>query len=123
MIKIWAALFLLICSVPAYAVGTLIVMTAFSLSAATMTAGYMALAMAINMVVATIVTKAFSNQNSFDTGSSGTSPNPGNRQQLPPATDNKLPVLYGTAFVGGQVIDLSISSNNQELYCVIIELK
>ena len=119
MIKLWAALFLLICSVPAYAVGTLIVAYAFSLTAATMTVGYMALAMAINMVVATIVTKAFSNQNSFDTGSSGSSPNPGNRQQLPPATDNKLPVLYGSAFVGGQVVDLSISENNQELYYVI----
>ena len=119
MIKLWAALFLLVCSIPAYAVGTLIVAYAFSLTAATMTVGYMALAMAINMVVATIVTKAFSNQNSFDTSSSGQSPNPGNRQQLPPATDNKLPVLYGSAFVGGQVIDLSISENNQELYYVI----
>jgi hypothetical protein len=119
MVKFWAALFLLICSIPAYAVGTLIVASVFGLTAATMTVGYIALAMAINMVVATIVTKAFSNQNSFDTGSSGSSPNVGNRQQLPPATDNKLPVLYGSAFVGGQVIDLSISSNNQELYYVI----
>jgi hypothetical protein len=120
MIKLWAALFLLICSVPAYAVGVTIAMAIGGFATAgAMTAGYMALAMAINMVVATIVTKAFSNQNSFDTGSSGSSPNPGNRQQLPPATDNKLPVLYGSAFVGGQVVDLSISENNQELYYVI----
>jgi hypothetical protein len=120
MIKFWAALFLLICSVPAYAVGVTIAMAIAGVTTAgALTAGYMALAMAINMVVATIVTKAFSNQNSFDTSFSGSSPNVGNRQQLPPATDNKLPVLYGTAFVGGQVIDLSISSNNQELYYVI----
>ena len=118
MIKLWAALFLLICSVPAYAVGVTIA-AALGGAAVLGTFGAAAIAMAINMVVATIVTKAFSNQNSFDTGSSGASENPGNRQQLPPATDNKLPVLYGSAFVGGQVIDLSISSNNQELYYVI----
>lgn len=118
MIKFWAALFLLICSVPAYAVGVTIV-TALGISAIVGATAATAIAMAINMVVAMIVTKAFSNQPSFDTGSSGSSPNPGNRQQLPPATDNKLPVLYGSAFVGGQVIDLSISANNQELYYVI----
>ena len=118
MIKLWAALFLLICSVPAYAVGVTIV-TALGVSAIVGATAATAIAMAINMVVAMIVTKAFSNQNSFDTGSSGSSPNPGNRQQLPPATDNKLPVLYGSAFVGGQVVDLSISENNQELYYVI----
>ena len=118
MIKLWAALLLLICSVPAYAVGVTIA-TALGGAAVLGTFGAAAIAMAINMVVATIVTKAFSNQNSFDTGSSGASENPGNRQQLPPATDNKLPVLYGSAFVGGQVVDLSISENNQELYYVI----
>jgi hypothetical protein len=83
----------------------------------------MALAMAINMVVATIITKAFANNPSFDSSgsgsASGSSPNPGNRQQVPPATDNKLPVVYGTAYVGGVITDLSISSNNQELYYVL----
>lgn len=118
MYKLWVALFLLVCSVPAYAAGVTLVTFAFGAAFAATATG-MAIAMAINMVVAMIVTKAFSNNPSFDTGSSGQSPNPGNRQQLPPATDNKLPVLYGTAFVGGQVIDLSISSNNQELYYVI----
>jgi hypothetical protein len=119
MIKFWAALLLLICSVPAYAVGMTIVATLGGAAFFGSVFAASAIAFAINMVVATIVTKAFSNQNSFDTGSSGQSPNPGNRQQLPPATDNKLPVLYGSAFVGGQVTDLSISSNNQELYYVI----
>jgi len=82
-----------------------------------------AIAMSINMVVAIIVTKAFSNQPSFDSGSSSSgsspNPNPGNRQQIPPASDNKLPVVYGTAFVGGTVTDLSISADNQQLYYVL----
>ena len=47
------------------------------------------------------------------------SPNPGSRQQIPPAGDNKLPVVYGSAYVGGIITDLSISENNQELYFVL----
>ena len=47
------------------------------------------------------------------------SPNPGNRQQIPPATDNKLPVAYGEAWMGGTIVDLSITSDNQVLFYVI----
>lgn len=45
-------------------------------------------------------------------------PNQGVRQQLSPQTDNKLPVVYGTSYLGGTVIDLSISENNQDIYYV-----
>jgi len=53
--------------------------------------------------------------------SSGTLPqlNTSTNIQIPPATGNKLPVVYGQAYVGGTIVDLSISSNNQELYYVI----
>jgi hypothetical protein len=105
---------------PVFAIGVTIAMAigGFATMGA-MTAGYMALAMAINMVVATIVTKAFANNPSFDNGTSGSSPNPGNRQQIAPATDNKLPVLYGSSYIGGTVTDLTISEDNQELYYVL----
>lgn len=43
----------------------------------------------------------------------------GSRQQIPPAANNKLPVIYGTAWVGGTIIDLSITSNNQTMYYVL----
>ena len=120
MIRIWLALFLLTLTTYTYAAGTLIV-TAIAGAAFATTATGIAIAMAINMVVALVVSKAFNNQPSFDANGSlsGSSPNPGNRQQVPPATDNKLPVVYGTAFVGGTITDLSISSNNQELYYVL----
>lgn len=118
MIKFWLALFLLTLTTYTYAAGTLIV-TAIAGAAFATTATGIAIAMAINMVVALVVSKAFANNPSFDDGLSGASPNPGNRQQVPPATDNKLPVVYGTAFVGGTITDLSISSNNQELYYVL----
>jgi hypothetical protein len=39
--------------------------------------------------------------------------------QVQPQTSNKLPVVYGTAFVGGAVTDLSITSDNQNLYFVL----
>jgi hypothetical protein len=118
MIRLWLALFLLTLTTYTYAAGTLIV-TAIAGAAFATTATGIAIAMAINMVVALVVSKAFANNPSFDDGLSGSSPNPGNRQQVPPATDNKLPVVYGTAFVGGTITDLSISNNNQELYYVL----
>ena len=39
-------------------------------------------------------------------------------QQIQPATNNKLPVVYGTAYVGGIITDMSISSDNQDIYWV-----
>ena len=118
--KILVFLSLLTLASPVFAIGVTIAMAigGFATMGA-MTAGYMALAMAINMVVATIVTKAFANNPSFDDSTSGSSPNPGNRQQISPATDNKLPVLYGSSYIGGTVTDLTISTNNQELYYVL----
>jgi len=45
----------------------------------------------------------------------------GNRLQISPATNNKLPIVYGNAFLGGIITDLSISANNQNLYyCIAI---
>jgi hypothetical protein len=77
-------------------------------------------AMAITMVASAVATRAFNNQNQPDVGGgSSSSPDPGNRQQVPPATNNKLPVVYGTAWVGGTIVDLSISEDNQQLYYVL----
>jgi hypothetical protein len=74
-----------------------------------------ALSFAINMVVSSIISKAFapdSNQNNTQQDQQ----NPGSRVQVPPAGDNKIPVIYGSAYVGGIVTDLSITSDNQTLY-------
>ena len=116
--KILVFLSLLTLASPVFAIGaTIVVALGYSVAAGTI--GFFA-AMAINMVVAMIVTKAFSNQPSFDNGiSGGTIDNPGNRQQVSPATDNKLPVLYGSAYVGGTVTDLTISEDNQQIYYVL----
>jgi len=43
----------------------------------------------------------------------------GGRIQLPPATDNKLPVIYGSAFVGGAITDAMISNDLQTMWYVV----
>ena len=120
MIKIWLAIFLLSFSIPSYAIGFTIAAFIAEVAIAELTAGYIAMALAINMLVSVVITKAFATNPSFDNGTSGsTQQDPGNNQQVPPATDNKLPVVYGSAYVGGTVTDLSISEDNQQLYYVL----
>ena len=79
-----------------------------------------ATAFAINMVAASIISRSLAPQGpDINQGISGNNPNPGSRAQVPPAGDNKLPVVYGTAYVGGIITDLSITNDNQTLYYVI----
>ena len=83
---------------------------------ATGTLAYAAASFAVNLIVSSIISKAFSPQiNNADLNSI----NPGNPQQLPPASDNKLPIVYGTGWAGGVVTDLSITSDNQVIYYVL----
>jgi hypothetical protein len=109
---IFAFLSLLTLSTSVFAVGMTIALsiglTGFALTAT---------AFAINMLASAIISKAFFSPNQPSSGLSA--PDVGNRQQIAPATDNKLPVVYGEAWVGGTIIDLSISENNQELYYVL----
>ena len=51
--------------------------------------------------------------------SGNTQLNAGTAIQLQPQTTNKLPTVYGTAYVGGVITDLSITTDNQNLYFVI----
>jgi len=120
MLKLLLLAFGLFYAVNSYAFGSMIVV-AVAGSAFAATAAGIAIAMAINMIVSTIVSKAFFTPTQPDSAGygSGSSPDPGNRQQVPPATDNKLPIVYGSAYVGGTITDLSISSDNQQLYYVM----
>ena len=48
----------------------------------------------------------------------------GVRLQVTPGTQNKIPVLYGTAFFGGIITDAELSSNNQTMYyCITLAEK
>lgn len=67
-------------------------------------------AFAINLVASRIIASAFGPDVDTKTG------NPGARTQVPPAGSNKLPVVYGSAYVGGTITDLTISNDNQTMY-------
>ena len=89
-------------------------------------------AIGITGVVATIATSLIAGGLAFGVsrlimprGPSGTTQQEdsvvGARVQLPPATNNKLPVVYGTAFIGGSIIDAKISSDLQTMwYCIAL---
>jgi len=91
-------------------------LVAFAFSAAATETWVMVAGFALNMVASMIISKIFAPDTPSSSGSA--QPNPGNRQQLAPAGDNKLPIVYGSAYVGGVVVDLTISNNNQDLYWV-----
>jgi len=76
------------------------------------------LAFAINMVISSVISSVFA-PDAPGTPGAQSQPNPGNRQQAPPAGDNKLPIVYGTAYLGGVIVDMSISSDNQDIYWVM----
>ena len=112
---------LLTITLPAWAIGVTIV-TAIAGAAWAATAAGIATAMAINMIVSAVVTYAFQQANQPDSSGAGQGASPpdvGSRLQVSPATDNKLPVIYGTAWTGGIITDLSITSDNQYLYYVL----
>ena len=82
------------------------------------TAGMIA-AFAINLVASAVIARVFAPDAPSFSGGLGSVPNPGNRATVPPAADNKLPIVYGTAWVGGAVTDMTITSNSQQIYYVI----
>lgn len=50
-----------------------------------------------------------------------TTPDYGVREQVDPDTDHSIPVVYGTAFIGGIVSDAAMSSDNMTMYyCLTI---
>lgn len=75
------------------------------------------LAFAINMVISSIVSSMFA-PDSPNLSAQQAQPNPGNRQQAPPAGDNKLPVVYGSSWIGGAIVDMTISQDNQDIWWV-----
>lgn len=77
-----------------------------------------AVAFAVTMVASSIISKIFA-PDLPNQGAQSAQPNPGNRQQLPPAGSNKLPIVYGQAYVGGVITDMTISENNQDIYWVL----
>ena len=96
--------------------GSIIVAYVMEVAVADFTIGMLASAFVINMVASSIISKALAPD--IPDGSSN-SINPGSRSQVAPTGSNKLPVVYGSAYLGGIITDLSITADNQNMYYVL----
>jgi hypothetical protein len=79
--------------------------------------GFNPLSFALSMIASAVLNKLFA-PSPPSLANQQPEPNPGSRAQTPPAGDNKLPVIYGHAWTGGIITDLSITTDNQTLYYV-----
>jgi len=113
--KIFAFVVFAMFATTAFSAATII--TAAVIGGALYAGASLAVAVAIGLVASAVISKAFKIPTGYE--GSGSSPDLGNRQQVPPATDNKLPVVYGQAYVGGIITDLTITTDNQTLYYVL----
>ncbi len=90
-----------------------IIATAILGSAAVGSTIFAATAFAVNFAASLIVSRVFASM--ADTNQGNTS----SRQQMPPAADNALPVVYGTASLGGTFVDAALTVNGQNMYYVM----
>ena len=95
---------------------TMVAATAAIAASTALTVASYAITMVVSMAISFAVSSVIGGPNS---PSSPSQRDPGNRTQIPPATSNKLPVVYGTSYIGGTVIDLSITDNDQTMYYVL----
>ena len=91
----------------ATAIGTAIGLTGTALTIFTAVG-----ATVLSIGASTLIAKRVANQ-----GSGGTAG--GGRVQLPPATDNKIPVVYGSALIGGPITDAKISTDQKFMWYVV----
>jgi len=68
---------------------------------------------AINFAVSMIVTRVFSSSSANQNTDNGV------RQQVPPATTNSLPIVYGDAYLGGVFVDAVLSTDQKTMYYVL----
>jgi hypothetical protein len=95
-------------------VGSMIVAGLAGVSAAGVAASFAltAAAFAVNFAVSLIVSRVF--------GQSGQGPqDSGTRQQVPPASINAIPIVYGDAYLGGTFVDAVLSTNQKTMYYVV----
>ena len=73
-----------------------------------------AAAFAINFAVSNIVSRAFAPD-----ASSGQAVDNGVRQQVPPSSTNSIPIVYGSAYMGGAFVDAALSTDAKTMYYVL----
>ena len=73
----------------------------------------------INFGVRAIASYTLTNLMAKRSGTNAKSPELGNRLQLSPASDNKLQIVYGSAFVSPIITDAKISTDNSTMWYVM----
>jgi hypothetical protein len=90
-------------------------MVATMIAAAYFTAGtfaYAATVFAVNFAVSLIVTRIFADNPE-------TQQDMGVRQQVPPSAVNAIPVVYGSAYMGGTFVDAVLTTDQKTMYYVL----
>ena len=82
----------------------------FSLAAATVTATF-----AVNFAVSYVVSRAFAPNDP----TANQPVDQGVRQQVAPNTTNSLPIVYGSAYMGGTFVDAVLTIDQQSMYYVL----
>jgi hypothetical protein len=91
-------------------------MVATMIAAAYFAAGtfaYAATVFAVNFALSMVISRAFGSSNANQNVDNGV------RQQVPPATTNSLPIVYGDAYLGGTFVDAVLSTDQKTMYYVL----
>lgn len=74
--------------------------------------GYAAAAFAINFAVSQLITRAFADNPEAQQDM-------GVRQQVPPSGVNAIPIVYGSAYMGGTFVDAVLANEQRKMYYVL----
>lgn len=74
--------------------------------------GYAAAAFAINFAVSQIIVRSFADNPE-------TQQDMGVRQQVPPSAVNAIPIVYGSAYMGGTFVDAVLANEQRKMYYVL----
>lgn len=87
-------------------------------SAVTAVGSYLAASTIGSLLVRTAITAlvSYALNRSIAKPQGGTGIDPGVRQQLAPATNHKIPVIYGSAYIGGSITDAKLVNDNKTMW-------
>ena len=79
-----------------------------------------AITLGVRIVTVSVISSLIAKKQERDINAQGISnAPPGGRVQLPPNTNNKIPVIYGTAWAKPIIVDAKISADNQTMWYVM----
>jgi hypothetical protein len=92
----------------------------FALTGVAAAAATLAVRLVTTYVVSSIIAKRQMASAANAAGAGSGTQQVGNRVQLPPATDNKIPVVYGSAYMKPILVDAKISTDQKTMWHVMV---